>query len=267
MLTDESVAQLARQLRQARQERVQMRHLSRAFPGMTTNEAYRIQAEWVRLERTAGRVIRGYKVGLTTPAMQVALRASGPNYAPLLDDMFFGSGADVAAARFIAPRVEVELAFVLGQHLQGPGVTVDDVLKATLHVVPAFEIIDARIEQFDRETREPRALVDVIADLSAAAGAVIGAEPIDPSVVELSQITAILYKNEVEQDRGAGAAVLGHPANSIAWLANRLATQAKGLRKGETILSGSLTKALAIAPGDRVRADYGPKAAVELRLI
>jgi 2-oxo-hept-3-ene-1,7-dioate hydratase len=265
-IPDNVIAQLAQRLWHARRDRAQVRQFSREFPRMTTDDAYDIQREWVRLEQSEGRIVRGYKVGLTTAAMQAALKASGPNYGPLLDDTFFSSGSDVPAGRFLAPRIEVELAFVLGRRLQGQDTRADDVLKASAYVVPAFEIIDARIEQFDRETRDPRALVDVIADFAAAAGVVMGERQIKPDAVDLSRVTAILYKNEIPQETGVGAAVLGHPANSVAWLANRLASEGKWLEEGGTILAGSLTKPVAVAAGDRLRADYGALGSVTFNL-
>jgi 2-oxo-hept-3-ene-1,7-dioate hydratase len=265
-IPDHTIAQLAERLWRARRERIQIRHLSREFPGMTADDAYDIQRKWVSLEQSDGRIVRGYKVGLTTAALQAALKASGPNYGPLLDDTVFCSGADVPAGRFIAPRVEVEFAFVLGRRLNGFGIRADDVLRATAYVVPAFEIIDARIEQLDRETRNPRTLVDVIADFAAAAGVVMAESRIDPAAVDLSRVTATLYKNDAPVETGAGAAVLGHPANSVAWLANRLASEGKYLEEGETILAGSLTKPITVAVGDRLRADYEALGSVHFQL-
>ncbi len=265
-IPDHTVAQLAERLWRARRERIQIRHLSREFPGITADDAYDIQRKWVSLEQSEGRIVRGYKVGLTTAAMQAALKASGPNYGPLLDDTIFLSGSDVPAGRFIAPRLEVEIAFVLGRRLKGLGIRAEDVLGATAYVVPAFEIIDARIEQFDRETRNPRTLVDVIADFAAASGVVLGDSRINPAAVDLSRITATLYKDEVPQETGVGMAVLGHPANSVAWLANRLASEGKCLEEGETILAGSLTKPVAIVAGERLRAEFVGVGSVHFKL-
>ena len=145
---------------------------------MTVEDAYAVQRAWVHLEESRGQVIRGYKVGLTTPAMQKALRSDGPAYGPLFDEMLLSAGEPTGAERFIAPRVEVELAFVLGRSLQGSTIEIQDVLEATAYVSPAFEIIDTRIEQLDRETRQPRSLIDMVSDFGAAAGVVLGAASI-----------------------------------------------------------------------------------------
>ncbi len=217
----------------------------------------------MRLETSAGRQLRGYKVGLTSQALQQALRASEPDYGPLFDDMFHASGTDIPIGNFLAPRVEVELAFVLAQPLRGPGVTVADVLRATEYVTPAFEIIDARIEQLDRETQQPRKLVDVISDLGAAAGVVLGGVRRRPDELDLRWTGAILSRNETVEETGLGASVLGNPAASIAWLANAGVC----LEAGQVLLAGSFTRPVAAARGDVLRADYGPLGTVSIRFL
>jgi len=266
MLPVDRVAQLALRLYRARKGRSQVPQFSRELPDLSIEDAYAIQSEWVRLECSDGRRIRGYKVGLTSRALQLALQATEPNYAPLMDDTFFESGNDIRAAGFIAPRVEVELAFVLERSLRGPGITVDAVLRATAYVTPALEIIDARIEQFDRETRQPRKLVDVICDLGAAAGVVLGTERVKPGTLDLRWTGAILYKNDLIEETGLGAAVLGSPALSIAWLANKVSADQRGLEAGDVLLAGSFTKPVAAARDDVLRADYGPLGCLSFKL-
>jgi 2-oxo-hept-3-ene-1,7-dioate hydratase len=265
MISADSVAQLALRLYRARADRRHVPQFSREIGALSIEDAYSIQREWVRLERSDGRDIRGYKVGLTSRALQLALAASEPTYAPLMDDMFFESGADIPAAAFIAPRVEVELAFVLERSLRGPGVTVDDVLGATAYVTPALELIDARIEQFDHETRQPRKLVDVICDFGAAAGVVLGGARVKPDALDLRWTGAILHKNDLIEETGLGAAVLGHPALSIAWLANTV-TLERGLQEGDILLAGSFTKPVAAVQGDVLRADYGALGCLSFKL-
>jgi 2-oxo-hept-3-ene-1,7-dioate hydratase len=266
MLPADSVAELALRLYRARKDGSQVPQFSREFAGLSIEDAYAIQREWVRLERADGKLIRGYKVGLTSRALQLALQATEPNFAPLMDDMFFESGSDIRAARFIAPRVEVELAFVLERSLQGPGITVADVLRATAYVTPALELIDARIEQFDRETRQPRKLVDVICDFGAAAGVVLGGARANADTLDLRWTGAMLYKNELIEETGLGAAVLGHPALSIAWLANKMAAGERGLEAGDILLAGSFTKPVAAARDDVLRADYGALGGLSFKL-
>src|SRR5690606_8243143 len=153
-------------------------------------------------------------------------------YGVLLDDMFFRDGSDIPFERFIVPRVEVELAFILGRELRGPDCTIFDVLSATEYVVPAIEIIDARIEQFDRETGKPRKVFDTISDNAANAGIVLGGRPFKPMDVDMRWACALLYRNGVIEESGVAAAVLNHPANGIAWLANKLAPHDVALQPG-----------------------------------
>ena len=223
MLAKDTIAALAAELHDAEKRRVQVRHFSKRHPEMTIDDGYAIQRAWLQLKLAEGRVVKGRKIGLTSRAMQQASQITEPDYAPLLDDMFFEAGGDIPVDRFIAPRVEVELAFILGRPLKGPGVTLADVLAATELVTPAVEIIDARIEQFDRETKAPRKVFDTIADFAANAGIVTGGRPVRPHDVDLRWAGAMLYKNGVIEETGLAAAVLNHPGNGVAWLANKIA--------------------------------------------
>jgi 2-oxo-hept-3-ene-1,7-dioate hydratase len=267
MLTDETVTHLARLLYEARKSRVQLRHFSKSHPGMTIDDGYKIQRQWVKLELADGHTICGRKIGLTSRAMQQASQISEPDYAPLMNDMFFESGADIPFNRFIAPRVEVELAFVLDKPLKGPGVTVTDVLRATAYVLPALEIIDARIEQFDRETKAPRKVYDTIADFAANAGIVTGGRPVKVDSIDLRWVGAMLYKNAVIEETGLAAGVLNHPANGVAWLANKIAHYDEELRSGDIVLGGSFTRPTNAACGDVLHADYGPLGGISLRFV
>ena len=267
MLPTSTIQALARQLYDARKSRTPLRHFSRQHPDMTIADGYAIQREWVRLEQADGRTIRGRKIGLTSRAMQQASQITEPDYAPLMDDMFFEQGSDIPFERFIAPRVEVELAFVLGKPLRGPGVTLFDVLTATDYVMPAVEIIDARIEQFDRETAAPRKVFDTIADFAANAGIVTGGRPVRPLDVDLRWVGALLFKNGVIEETGLAAGVLNHPATGVAWLANRIAAYDEQLAAGDIVLGGSFTRPTAAQPGDSFHVDYGPLGSVALRFI
>jgi len=181
MLSQDTINQLARELYDARKSRTQVRHFSKRFPEMDISDGYAIQRAWVQLELADGRTIKGRKIGLTSRAMQQASQIDEPDFAPLMDDMFFAQGTDIEASRFIAPRIEVELAFILGKPLKGPGATLFDVLSATEYVTPAIEIIDARIEQFDRDTKVMRKVFDTISDFAANAGIVLGGRPVRPT--------------------------------------------------------------------------------------
>jgi 2-oxo-hept-3-ene-1,7-dioate hydratase len=267
MLDTATVQSLAQELREARRQRVQLRHFSKRFPGMTIDDGYAIQRAWVALEIAAGRSIRGRKIGLTSRAMQLSSQIDEPDYAPLMDDMFFAQGGDIAVSHFIAPRVEVELAFVLGLPLEGPNATLVDVLRATDYVCPALEIIDARIEQFDRETKAPRKVFDTISDFAANAGIVMGGRPVKPDAVDLRWVGAMLFKNGVIEETGLAAAVLNHPATGVAWLANKIAPHGERLNAGDVVLAGSFTRPTPAVAGDTLHADYGPLGTVSFRFV
>jgi len=262
MLDEATIAALAAELHEAARRRIQVRHFSLRHPSMTIDDGYAIQRAWVRRRLDEGRVVRGRKIGLTSRAMQQASQIDEPDFAPLLDDMFFEPGA-VPFDRFIAPRVEVELAFVLARPLRGPGVTLADVLAATDVVTPAVEIIDARIEQFDRETKAPRKVFDTIADFAANAGVVRGDVAVRPDAIDLRWVGAILAKNGVVEETGLAAGVLDHPGNGIVWLANKIAAYGEQLNAGDFVLAGSFTRPIAASRGDRFNVDYGALGAIE----
>lgn len=267
MLARNVIQQLAGELHESERSRVQVEHFSKRFPEMSIEDGYAISREWVKAKLAEGRVVRGHKIGLTSRAMQQASQITEPDYGTLLDDMFFEQGGDIPFTRFIAPRIEVELAFVLGKRLQGPNVSIFDVLAATDYVVPAIEIIDARIEQFDRETGAMRKVFDTIADNAANAGIVTGGRPVKPDAVDLRWVGALLYKNGVIEESGLAAAVLNHPATGVAWLANKLAPWGECLEAGEVVLGGSFTRPTNAKPGDTFHADYGPLGAIAFRLV
>jgi len=267
MLPPDTINELARELYAARKSRTQVRHFSKRFPQMTVEDGYAVQRAWVALEVKDGRTIKGRKIGLTSRAMQQASQIDEPDFAPLMDDMFFAQGTDIPISRFIAPRVEVELAFILGKPLKGPGVTLFDVLSATDYVTPAIEIIDARIEQFDRETKVMRKVFDTISDFAANAGIVLGGRPVKPTEVDLRWVGALLYKNGVIEETGLAAGVLNHPANGVAWLANKIAAFDEQLNAGDVVLAGSFTRPTAAQAGDNFHVDYGPLGSVALRFV
>ena len=265
MLPQDTIAALARELYAARKARTPLRHFSKRFPEMDISDGYAIQRAWVALEVADGRVVKGRKIGLTSRAMQQASQIDEPDFAPLMDDMFFAQGTDIPFDRFIAPRVEVELAFILGKPLKGPGATLFDVLSATEYVTPAIEIIDARIEQFDRDTKAPRKVFDTISDFAANAGIVLGGRPVKPTEVDLRWVGALLHKNGVIEETGLAAGVLNHPANGVAWLANKIAVYGEQLDAGDVVLAGSFTRPTTALAGDNFHVDYGPLGSVAFR--
>lgn len=277
MFSQELLTQLAQELDRSEKTRVQVEHFSKRFPGMTVEDGYRVSREWVRLQIAAGRKVIGHKIGLTSRAMQISSQIDEPDYGTLLDSMLYrctpGQVLDIPAAHFIAPRVEVELAFVLKAPLRGPGlpggkeITLQDVLDATDHVTPAIEIIDARIEQFDRHTKAMRKVYDTISDNAANAGIVVGAGQAVPGVLDLPWCGAILRCNGVVEETGLAAGVQGHPAIGVAWLANKLAPWGEALEAGQTVLAGSFTRPVAARAGDLFDADYGPLGRLQFRFV
>jgi 2-oxo-hept-3-ene-1,7-dioate hydratase len=266
MLSPEQITQLAAELDRSEKSRTQVEHFSKRFPGMTVEDGYAISRAWVKTKIAEGRVARGHKIGLTSRAMQISSQIDEPDYGTLLDDMFFEPG-DIPTQRFIAPRVEVELAFVLKNKLQGDRISVEDVLAATDYVTPAIEIIDARIEQFDRHTKVMRKVQDTISDNAANAGIVLGGKKVNPREVDLPWCGAILRQNGAVEETGLAAGVQGHPAIGVAWLAMKLAPWGEHLEAGEVVLAGSFTRPVAAKKGDRFDADYGPLGRFEFNFV
>lgn len=263
-LTDAEIETAAAQLLEAERSRAQLRPTSALFPQMTLADAYRIQAAVVARKLTDGRRVVGRKIGLTSRAMQQAMQIDEPDYGTLLDDMIVSSGAELEAAAFTDPRVEVELALVLDRPLTAAATTVDDVLAATREVVPALEIIAARSHRIDPDTGRPRGLLDTVADNAASAAVVLG-QPLPPEAVDMRWCGAILYRNGVVEETGLGAAVLDHPAHGALWLARRFAAHGIALEAGQLILTGSFTRPVPIAAGDEFVADYGRYGTVTCR--
>lgn len=267
MLDASIIQQSAARLDAAERSRQQVRQFSLDHPEITIEDAYAIQRAWVEQKIRDGRKLVGHKIGLTSRAMQVSSNITEPDYGALLDDMFFDEGSDIPFECFIVPRVEVELAFVLGKPLRGPNCTLFDVLDATEWVIPALEIIDARIQQVDPDTKATRKVFDTISDNAANAGVVMGGRAIRPTELDLRRIPAILYRNGVIEESGVSAAVLNHPAKGVAWLANKLAPYDITLEAGQIILGGSFTRPVAANPGDTFHVDYDQLGSIACRFV
>ena len=265
MLTTEQIKDAVTRLHQAEETRTQIGQLSRQYPDITIEDAYRVQDAWVQHKLGLGCKVYGHKIGLTSRAMQKSSNITEPDYGVLLDDMVFPEGSEIPTGRFIVPRVEVELAFLLEKDLEGPNCTVFDVLSATAYVFPAIEIIDARIQQIDPETKATRKVFDTISDNAANAGIVTGGRTIRPFDTDLRWVGALLYRNGVIEETGVAAGVLNHPANGVAWLANKYAPHGRKLEAGQVILAGSFTRPVEAEAGDTFHADYGPLGGVAFR--
>lgn len=228
--------------------------------GLDLDGAYAIQLAQVRHWRAAGRRVRGHKVGLTSRAMQEQFGVGQPDYGHLLDTMFYPESSEIPVGAFFAPRAEPEIAFVLDAPLRGPGLHAGDVLRATAFVVPALEIIDSRVQDWDIT------LLDTIADNASSGGVVLGGGGASPGAVDLRSVGCTLLHNGRVAEFGTGAAVLGDPASAVAWLANTLAGRDLTLEAGSVVLSGSCTRAVPLAPGDSVSAVFDGLGTVSVAL-
>ncbi|TFV95203.1 2-oxo-hept-4-ene-1,7-dioate hydratase [Leifsonia flava] len=261
MLDEAALITIADELAAAERDRTTVPLLTARHPEMTVEDSYAVQNEWRRRGIAAGRRPVGRKIGLTSKVMQVATGITEPDYGAIFADAVFENGSAIEHDRFSNVRIEVELAFVLAEPLAGPDVTIFDVLRATNHVVPALEILSSRIEL------PGRTIVDTISDNAAFGGVVYGGNPVKVDDVDLRWVSALLYRNEVIEETGVAAAVLGHPASGIAWLANKLAAHGDRLEAGEIVLAGSFTRPMWVEKGDTVFADYRELGTISCRFV
>jgi len=244
------VARHADALWDAASSRIAIKPLTLDNPELSIADAYAIQLANVDRAVAGGRRIVGHKVGLTSKAMQEMLGVDEPDFGVLLDDMVLPDDSTVAPGRLLQPRVEAEIAFRLGRDLHGPGVSTEDALAAIEVAIPSLEIIDSRIA--DWQIR----LADTIADNGSSAMVVLGADETPVQDLDLRLIGAIVEHNGALVEHGVGAAVLGHPARCVAWLANKLAEFDQGLFAGQIVMPGAVHRAVTVAPGDVVRAVF-----------
>lgn len=257
MLSADSIAAAARHLDEAEQSRKQTGLISLRYPEAAMDDAYAIQAEWIRQKLARGRKIIGWKIGLTSKAMQQQLNITTPDSGVLLDDMAFADGGTIPNGRFIQPRIEAEIAFVMKSGLSGPNVTPTQVLAATDFVAPSLEILDTRIFRVDPVSKKARNIIDTISDNAANGGIVMGKQRHTPQSCDLRWVGAIVQRNGEVEETGLGAGVLNDPALGIAWLANRLAQYGERILPGQVVLSGSFIRAIEVPPGSQVVADFG----------
>ena len=267
MLNQQMIENLAERLDQAERSKSRVRAFTIEYPDLTIEDAYAIQRSWTALQVKQGRVIRGHKIGLTSKAMQNAVGISEPDYGVLFEDMFYADAGEIPFDRFEAPRIEVELAFILKAPLKGPRCSIFDVLSATDYVMPALEILETRMHRIDPETKAPRKVMDTISDNAANAALVLGGRPFRPNDVDLRWIGALLFRNGQIEETGVAAGVLNHPANGIAWLASRLAPHGEHLAAGEVVLAGSFTRPVDIRKGDTFHADYGKFGSISCQFV
>ncbi|SDL93320.1 2-oxo-hept-4-ene-1,7-dioate hydratase [Nonomuraea jiangxiensis] len=261
MLTKDTITSLAEELAEAERTHGVIPRITARFPEATIEDSYAIQAVWKEKNLAAGRRLVGRKIGLTSRAMQAATGITEPDYGVMFDDTVWENGARIPHDRFSNVRIEVELAFVLKEPLEGPDCTLFDVLRATEYVTPALEVLNSHIEL------EGRTIVDTISDNAAYGGLVLGGNPVRPDAVDLRWVAALLYRNETIEETGVAAGVLNHPASGVAWLANKTHRHGDRLEAGEIILAGSFTRPVWVDKGDTVLADYGPMGTISCRFV
>lgn len=260
MLSDAERNKAADILMAAEKDRKQAVQLSITFPNIVIEDSYAISTIVADRKIAAGQKLIGHKVGLTSKAMQRSSMIDEPDFGFILDGQLIADGAKVKHADYCKPRVEVELAFIMGKRLLGPGVGLTDVLRATEYVVPALEIVDARLQ-------DQRKITDTVADNGAAAGICMGGRPVGPMDVDLRWVGGIMYKNSEIEETGLAAGVLGHPALGVAWLANKLGRHGIALEPGHIVLAGSFTRVVFAQKGDTIHADYGPLGGIAIQFI
>lgn len=231
--------------------------LSLIYPDMNMDDAYAVQKAICRTRLRQGRSIIGWKIGLTSRAMQMALGIETPDSGILLDNMAFENGTTVPPGRFIQPRIEAEIAFVTKAPLAGENVRREDVIAATDYVAPALEILDTRILRNDPNTSKPRSVLDTISDNAANAGIVLGPNKHPLSEIDLRWAGAIVNRNDAVEETGLGAGVLNDPIESVVWLARRMAQYGQRIEAGQVILSGSFIRPVECPSGTSISADFG----------
>lgn len=258
MLSDAIREQLAVDLAEAERSRVPMSPLTDAYPDIDVVDAYEIQLINIRRRLAEGATVVGHKVGLSSAAMQQMMGVDEPDYGHLLADMEVFEDIPVDAGRYLYPRVEVEVGFILADDLPGAGCTEDDVLAATAAFAPSIELIDTRISDWKIK------LCDTIADNASSAGFILGAGRVSPKDIDITAIDAVLTRNGEVVAEGRSDAVLGNPVTAVAWLARKVDSFGVRLRAGDIVLPGSCTRAIDVRPGDRFVADFAGLGSVRL---
>ncbi|GIZ97698.1 2-keto-4-pentenoate hydratase [Tsukamurella sp. TY48] len=226
------------------------------FPEATITDAYRIQQEQVRRWEAAGDAVKGHKVGLASLAMQRQMNVFEPDFGHLTASMFHLEHLPIDASGWLQPRIEPEIGFILGRELRGPGVTVADAIRAIDYVVPALEVVDSRIRDWNIS------IVDTVADNASSGGVVLGSKPTRIDALDLREVGCTFWISNNQVGTGTGGAVLGSPINALVWLANTVGPLGTTLEPGHVVLPGSMTRAESVRPGDTVVADMGPLGSV-----
>lgn len=258
MLSDNVRAELAASLAQAERSRVAMSPMTDTYADIDVVDAYEIQLLNIRQRVAEGARVVGHKVGLSSEAMQKMMNVDEPDYGHLLDDMQVFEDKPVLTSKYLLPRVEVEVGFVLADDLPGAGCTEDDVLAATAAFAPAIELIDTRITNWQVK------LCDTIADNASSAGWVLGKERVSPKDIDIRNIDAVLKCNGEVLGEGRSDAVLGNPVTAVAWLARKVDQFGVRLKAGDVVLPGACMRAFDAKPGDDFIAEFAGLGSVHL---
>lgn len=260
-LSADTIAQLAEHLEQAELTRTEVAKITEAHPDMDWDDAYAIQNAIRQRKEARGVRIAGLKMGLTSFAKMRQMGVTEPIHGFLTDYGSCLEGSAIDVDTLIHPKVEAEIAFVLKHPLKGPGCHIGDVLAATDFVLPAVEVIDSRYKNFNFD------LKSVIADNTSSARFVTGGQMAGVEGLDLKCLGVVLEKNGEVVATGAGAAVLGHPAQSVAMLANMLGAQGREIPAGTFIMTGGITEAIAVAAGDCITVRYQHLGSVSMRFV
>ena len=258
MLPDAVRTQLADELARAEDDRVAVSPLVDRFPDIDVVDAYEIQLLNIQRRLKAGAKVVGHKVGLSSKAMQEMMGVDEPDYGHLLAEMEVFEDVPVDTSKYLLPRVEVEVGFVLGADLPGEDCTEADVLAATVAYAPSIELIDSRITDWRI------GLCDTISDNASSAGYVLGKERVAPGDIDIAAIDAVLTRNGEVIAEGRSDAVLGDPVIAVAWLARKVAGFGVRLKAGDIVLPGSCTRAIDARPGDDFLATFTGLGSVRL---
>ncbi|MBW0275865.1 2-keto-4-pentenoate hydratase [Nocardia sp. MH4] len=258
MLTTSARAELAAELARAELDRVAVSPIADRYPSIDVVDAYEIQLLNIRRRLDDGATIVGHKVGLSSKAMQEMMGVDEPDYGHLLAEMEVFEDVPVDTSKYLLPRVEVEVGFVLGADLPGEDCTEADVLAATVAYAPSIELIDSRITDWRI------GLCDTISDNASSAGYVLGKERVAPGDIDIAAIDAVLTRNGEVIAEGRSDAVLGDPVIAVAWLARKVAGFGVRLKAGDIVLPGSCTRAIDARPGDDFLATFTGLGSVRL---
>ena len=264
-MTPENHVEAANDLLNAEEKGEQIRLLTQRYPEMGMDDAYAVQNAIYLAKLQQGRTVVGWKIGLTSKAMQYALNINIPDSGILFDDMIFSNGATVPKKRFIEPRVEAEIAFIMKSSVGGANVTRQEVIEATDYVAPSLEILDTRILRVDPETKATRKIFDTISDNAANAGIVLGMKRHAVDAIDMRWVGVITSRDGEVEETGLGAGVLNDPIESVVWLARRMAKYKQSIQPGQIILSGSFIRPIECPSGTAIHADFGSFGFVDVK--